>query len=94
MEKMIKWEASEAMQMQAIDQEKLQILAQIGALMMDLDTAKKNLETVNGKQKIAIQQIASNHGVNQIESARPVPGGIVLQVPDKREKEIIDGPLS
>lgn len=82
MEKMIRWENAELPQMQAIETERIQILAQIGALMMDLDVAKKNLDALNGRHKAAIQQVLQNRGIGQFESARPVQGGVMLQIPD------------
>ena len=82
MEKTIKWDASEDMQMRTIENDRTQVLARIGALMMDLDTAKKDLETVNGRQRSVIQQSLQSKGITQFESARPIPGGLVLQIPD------------
>lgn len=82
MEKTIKWESNEAFQMQQVEQQKTQVLAQIGALMMDLENAKKNLESVNEKHKSAIQQALIMRGISQFNSARPVPGGIILDVVD------------
>lgn len=83
MEKTIKWEGAEISQMQSIEQERTQVLAQIGALMMDLENAKKNLETVNGKHKSLIQQALTSRGINQFESARPVQGGISITVSEQ-----------
>ena len=82
MEKTIKWEASEATQMQGIEQERTQVLAQIGALMMDLETAKKNLDNITGRQRAVIQQALQTRGIQQFESARPIQGGVVLQISD------------
>lgn len=85
MERTIKWEAGEAAQMTVIEQEKTQILAQIGALMMDLETVKKRLDGVNDRQRAAIQTAIQAHGIQQFESARPIQGGVVLQIPDVLE---------
>lgn len=83
MEKTIKWEPSEAMQIQQLEQERVNTLAQIGALMMDLDTAKKGLEGVNERHKSTIRQILQARGITQYDSGRPIQGGIVLNVPDE-----------
>ena len=85
MEKTIKWEHSEAMTMQAIEQERLQALAQVGALMLDLETAKKNLDTANEKQKSAVRQILASRGIERVESARPIQGGLVVSIPDSKQ---------
>lgn len=82
MEKTIKWEAAEAPVMQQLEFERMQVLAQIGALMMDLDNAKKNLEAVNERQKTAIRSALQSRGIERFDSARPMAGGLVLQVPD------------
>ena len=74
MEKTIKWEQNEIMQMSNLEQERTKTLAQIGALMMDLETAKKNLEAINERHKSAIQQALQTRGVSQFESARPIQG--------------------
>lgn len=80
MEKTIKWETAENTQIQAIEQEKMQVLAQIGALMMDLEAAKKNLDSINERHRSTIRQALNGRGVGQFESARPFPGGVILSV--------------
>lgn len=82
MEKTIKWEPTEAPVMQQLEFERMQTLAQIGALMMDLDNAKKNLESINERQKVAIRQALNARGIDRFDSARPTPGGLTLQIPD------------
>lgn len=92
MEKTIKWEGAEVFQVQQIEQEKTQVLAQIGALMLDLETAKKNLETVNEKFKAVVKQAIQSRGINQFDSARPMPGGVSLTIPDAAiPLKVIDG---
>ena len=92
MEKTIKWEANEASQMQAIDNDKTRALAQIGMLMMDLETAKKNLESVNDRYKAAIQQALVARGIGPVDSARPVPGGVILTLSDNTGPTLVNGP--
>ena len=92
MEKSIKWEGNEAMMMQGLDQKKTQALAQIGALMMDLETAKKNLEAVNEEFKSAIRNALASRGINQVETARPVPGGLIVNIPDVPESHQLGKP--
>lgn len=92
MEKIIKWEQNESMHMSQIENERTQVLAQIGALMMDLETAKKALDTINSKHKSAIQQALNSRGIMQFESARPIQGGVVLNVPEQRE--VVNGPTN
>lgn len=81
-EKTIKWDSSEESQMKVIENDRTQVLARIGALMMELEEVKKNLEAINGRQRAAVQQVLSNRGITQFESARPIPGGIVLTIPE------------
>ena len=82
MEKTIRWDQTESVQMTGIDNERTKILAQIGSLMMDLEQARKMLDSLNERHKVAIQQALTNHGVNQFESARPINGGVILQLSD------------
>lgn len=82
MERTIKWEPAEDVQMKMIEQEKTQILAQIGALMMDLDLVKQKLQAINDRQRAAIQQVIQSRGIGAFESARPIQGGVVLQISD------------
>lgn len=92
MEKTIKWEVAESAQMRMIENERTQVLAQIGALMMDLETAKKALETVNARHKSAIQQALATRGVGHFESARPIQDGVIINIPE--QKEIVNGPTN
>lgn len=92
MEKTIRWENSEEVQMRMIENDRTQILAQIGALMMDLETAKKALDTVNARHKSAIQQALNSHGIGHFESARPIQGGVIISVPE--QKEVVNGPTN
>lgn len=87
MEKTIKWDATEDAQMKVIENDRTQVMARIGALMMELEEVKKTLEAVNGRQRAAVQQVLQNRGITTFESARPIQGGIVLTIPGANGNE-------
>lgn len=90
MEKTITFDRQEMMQMAQIEQERLQIMAQIGALMMDLENAKKQLENINERNKSHVRQILIQHGVDKVESVRPIKGGLVATVPDEKQMSLLE----
>ena len=91
MEKTIKFEHSEMAAMSQIEQKRMQALAQIGALMMDLETAKKMLEQANEENKTTIRKILMDRGIDQVQSVRPIQGGIVAVLPDNKLAVVEDG---
>lgn len=90
MEKTIKFEHSEMAQMAQIEQERIQTLAQIGALMMDLETVKKQLEGINERNKAAVRKILSDRGIDNVVSVRPIQGGLVATLPEDRRFEVVE----
>lgn len=90
MEKTIRFEHSEMSQMAQIEQERIQALAQIGALMMDLETVKKQLETINERNKAAVRKILSDRGIDNVVSVRPIQGGLVATLPEEKRFELVE----
>jgi hypothetical protein len=82
MEKTIQLDQRELQQAGQIDQARMQALAQIGALSMDMEQAKRNLEVANEQQRSFMRQALAAHGIEQFDSARPVPNGILVTIPD------------
>ena len=86
MEKSITFSSSESSQSQQIEQERTQILAQIGTLMMDLETAKKLLDSATERRNAFVRQIVSSAGIYRFDSVRPVKDGLIVTVPDDSSK--------
>lgn len=86
MEKTIQFNQGETIQSMQIEQERINALAQVGALMLDLETAKKNLEAVSERRSSFIKQVIASNGFSQFESARQVKNGIVVTVADDLTK--------
>jgi len=89
MEKTIQLDQREMQQATGIEEQRLRALAQIGAATIDIEQAEANelqgrkaLESANEKQRDFIRQTVANHGINQFDSARAVPNGIVVTIPD------------
>jgi hypothetical protein len=82
MEKSIAFSPIETALFQQMEQERTNALAQIGALMMDLETAKKNLEMANERRNTFVKQIIAGNGINQFESVRPSREGLVVSIPE------------
>jgi 2-polyprenyl-3-methyl-5-hydroxy-6-metoxy-1,4-benzoquinol methylase len=80
MEKTITFNQNEQMQSHQIEQERTQILAQVGALMMDLETSKKALDTINERRNTFIRAVLSSNGISSFESCRPTRDGVMVTV--------------
>jgi hypothetical protein len=86
MEKQYVLESREAQQMAQIEQARTQALAQIGALMMDLETAKRSLEVATERHRAFVQSAVSSRGIERFENARVVNGSLVVALPDAPAK--------
>jgi hypothetical protein len=64
------------------DQERTQALAVVGALSLDMETARKNLDTAAERQRMLIRQALSNRGVERYENARVQNGSLFVSMPD------------
>lgn len=83
MDKLITFTSNEVAQARTIEEERTQALAQIGALYMDLDAAKKGLDTCNDRRTTFFRQVLANSGIHQFESARATKDGIVVTIPNE-----------
>jgi hypothetical protein len=87
MEKVFQLEQKEAALLGQLDQERTQTLAVVGALSLDMEQAKKNLDAAAERQRAFIRQALSNRGVERYENARAANGSLIVTIPD----EVISG---
>lgn len=82
MEKTYQLEQPEAAYLQQLDQERTQALAAVGALSLDMETARKNLDSVAERQRAFLQQALASRSVGKFENARMQDGALVVKLPD------------
>ena len=82
MEKVFQLEQKEAALLGQLDQERTQTLAVVGALSLDMEQAKKNLDAAAERQRAFIRQALSNRGVERYENARAANGSLIVTLPD------------
>jgi hypothetical protein len=82
MEKTFQLDQKEAGLLAQLDQERQQALATIGAMSLDMEQARKNLDSVAERQKGFIRQAVSARGVEQFANARIQGGALFVTLPD------------
>jgi uncharacterized membrane protein len=82
MEKSYQLDQKEMNQLQPLDQERTNALAMIGALSLDMEQARKNLETASERQRAFIRQALSARGVERYDNARLQNGALSVTLPD------------
>jgi hypothetical protein len=82
MEKTFQLDAREGNALQQFDQARTQALAMIGALTLDMEQAKKNLDSAAEQQRAFIRQALAVRNVDQYDNARAANGTLIVTVPD------------
>jgi hypothetical protein len=82
MEKTFQLDQREAMTIQQMDQERTQALAMVGALSLDMEQARKNLDATAERQKAFLRQAVANRGIDRYENARTQNGQLFVSLPD------------
>lgn len=82
MEKTFQLDARENNALQQFDQARTQALAMVGALTLDMEQAKKNLESAQEGQRAFIRQALAVRNVDRYENARAGNGSLIVTVPD------------
>jgi hypothetical protein len=85
MEKSFKLDPKEAQLVAQFDQERTQALAMVGALSLDMEQAKKNLDSAAERQRAFLRQALVARGVEQYDNARMQNGTLLVTVPDQPE---------
>lgn len=82
MEKTFQLDQKESGLLAQLDQERTQALAAVGALSLDMEQARKNLDSAAERQRGFIRQCLSTRGVEQFQNARLNNGALVVTMPE------------
>jgi hypothetical protein len=82
MEKSFALDQKETVLLTQLDQERTQALAMVGALSLDMEQARKNLDTAAERQRSFIRQALIARGVERFDNARVQNGSFLVTVPD------------
>jgi hypothetical protein len=83
MEKTFTLDQKELATLQQVDQERTQALAMVGALSLDMEQARKTLDSAAERQRSFIRQALDKRGVERYENARAQNGALVVMLPDE-----------
>jgi len=83
MEKSFQLDQREASVAQQLDQERTQALAAVGALSLDMEQARKNLDAVAERQRAFVRQAVMTRGIENFVNARTGNGTLVVALPDE-----------
>jgi hypothetical protein len=83
MEKTFTLDHKETAMLAAVDQERTNALAMVGALSLDMEQARKNLDSAAERQRSFIRQALSNRGVERYDNARAQNGTLIVSMPDE-----------
>jgi hypothetical protein len=83
MEKQYTLEQKEQAMLAGIDQERTNALAMVGALSLDMEQARKNLDNAAERQRAFLRQALANRGVERFDNARVQNGALLVTVPDE-----------
>lgn len=83
MEKSFELEQRETALLGQLDQDRTQALAMIGALSLDMEQARKNLDTAAERQRAFIRQALIARGIDRYDNARAQNGTLFVTVPDE-----------
>ena len=75
-------------QLQGLDQERTQALAVIGALSLDMETARKNLEAAAERQRQFIRAALEKREVTRYNNAQVRNGSLAVDLPDAPQDEV------
>jgi hypothetical protein len=82
MEKSFALDQKETVLLTQLDQERTQALAMVGALSLDMEQARKNLDTAAERQRSFIRQALIARGVDRFDNARVQNGALLVTLPD------------
>jgi len=83
MEKTFQLNDKEQAALAGVDQERTQALAMVGALSLDMEQARKNLDAAAERQKAFIRQAVTSRGVERFENARVQNAALIVSIPDE-----------
>ena len=80
MEKTFQLDQKELAVLQQADQERTMALAQVGALSLDMETARKNLDAAQERQKFHIRQAVTARGIERFAAARQQDSTLIVAI--------------
>jgi len=83
MERTFTLEQKELAMLSAVDQERTQALAMVGALSLDMEQARKNLDSAQERQRSFIRQALVSRGIERYENAQARNGTLIVTMPDE-----------
>ncbi len=89
MQKAFSLQQHEISQANALDEERKSVLAQIGALTLDMETARAQLPNVEQKRREFLAGLVKQYVAGDYRSARLENGNLVCDVPDAPEAKMI-----
>lgn len=92
MEKTYQLDQKEQQQLAQVEQERTQALAMIGALSLDMEQARKNLDVAAERQRSFLRQALANRGVERYDQARAQSGVVYVTLPDMPAPVAQEGP--
>jgi|SRR5215831_5773631 len=92
MEKSFQLDQKEAVLLGQLDQERTQALAMVGALSLDMEQARKNLDSAADRQRSFIRQALTNRGIERYENARAANGALIITLPDQPTEPMPEPP--
>ena len=93
MEKTYHLDQTEQAMLTQVDQERTNALAMVGALSLDMEQARKNLDSAAERQRAFIRQALATRGVTQYENAKAQNAVLVVTMPDARPSVETGGPI-
>lgn len=82
MEKTYQLDQKEQAMLQQVEQERTNALAAVGALSLDMEQARKNLDAAAERQRSFIRQAVATRGVERFDNARAANGTLIVTLPD------------
>jgi phosphoglycolate phosphatase-like HAD superfamily hydrolase len=89
MQKAYSLQSHEINQAQQLDEERKTVLAQIGALTLDMEAARAQLPIVEQRRRQHLQNLVQQHGVTEYRSARIEGPNLICDVPDEQPAQQI-----
>ena len=94
MEKTYHLDQKEGSFLSQLEQERVQALAAVGALSLDMEQARKQLDSVADRHRSFIRQTLVSRGVERYDNARAVNGALIVTLPDVPVPEERASPLT
>ena len=82
MQKAYSLDPHEMRQAQQLDEERRTVLAQIGALTLDMEAARAQLPIVEQRRRQHLQSLVDQHGIKEYRSARIEGNNLICDMPD------------